>query len=599
MKRSILVSFLVILIIASIFLYRNYNRLISESLIKSYNSSIAADVYELKFEKLHVNFIEGSIKLVNVSLLPRERPLHDYPYINSSFRLETEMITLENVELSTLLSSSKLILNRISITKPDVGVTLTGTRHIIMPFTNSTDTVQQSTEKKKSLKSFMLNEFQLINASFHVTNAEKLREFKINNFNITLNNLLLNQQPGEYLASFSHVLLSIGASTGDFKKGPLQYAGFKDFKIGIDSLAMQFTMDTLTYQFHDFNSSVRDLDVQTADSTFHISMKSFDLSYLDKSVKLRSVSFKPNVSHSFLQKNYQYQHTEFSGSVGTVDLNLVSFDSLIYYQKIWIGEIVIDRAKASIFKDKTKLLDTNRFPKYLGQTVAEIHIPLSIKQVMATNIDLENTERKPDSTYAKVNINKATLEVKNITNLSPRSKLVINADAFINGKVHFRARLAFYYQNPAFSFEGTLEKFNLPDMNSLIQSYTPAKINKGIVDEISFSGMAEQTKATGIMKFLYHDLEIDLQLKEKAKWKSAVIAFTANTALNSSNPKSSNLPPRIVKFQMERDMNKGFVNVIIKSILNSLKETMIMSKENRQAYKESKKQTKNKKLKEE
>jgi hypothetical protein len=39
-------------------------------------------------------------------------------------------------------------------------------------------------------------------------------------------------------------------------------------------------------------------------------------------------------------------------------------------------------------------------------------------------------------------------------------------------------------------------------------------------------------------------------------------------------------------------MNKGFVNVVIKSILNGIKETMIMSKENRKAYKKAKRNSK-------
>lgn len=48
---------------------------------------------------------------------------------------------------------------------------------------------------------------------------------------------------------------------------------------------------------------------------------------------------------------------------------------------------------------------------------------------------------------------------------------------------------------------------------------------------------------------------------------------------------------------IERDMNKSFINVIIKSILNGLKETMIMSKENKKAHKEAVKDAKKKKEK--
>jgi hypothetical protein len=321
-------------------------------------------------------------------------------------------------------------------------------------------------------------------------------------------------------------------------------------------------------------------------------MQSFDLSYETKSIKLKNVSFKPNVSHEVLQRKYKYQHTELSGSVGTLEIRQLNFDSLIYGKKLFINEIVLDSARVFLFKDKTKPMDANRFPIYLGQTVSKISMPLRIDHVKATRVHLENTERKPDSTLAKVKITRATMEVKNITNRSPHSNLVMSADAWLEGKVRFKATLAFHYTKPQFTFEGNIEKFNLPDLTPLIQAYTPAKINKGVADEISFAGLAEQTRASGTFKFLYHDLEVDLELKDQAKWKSSVLAFAANTALNSSNPGSADLPPRVVKFNIERDMNKGFVNVVIKSILNGMKETMIMSKENRKAYKESKKKAK-------
>jgi hypothetical protein len=323
-------------------------------------------------------------------------------------------------------------------------------------------------------------------------------------------------------------------------------------------------------------------------------MQSFDLSYRDQSIKLGEVSFKPNVSQLELQKKYRFQRADFSGTVGSLDILHLNFDSLIYSKKLLIDEIVLNHVAASIFKDKTKPLDKNRFPVYLGQTVRSIPIPILIKRVKATNVELINTEQKPDSTLAVVKINKANLEVKNITNRDPHSNLVMTADAFIEGKAHFKATLAFHYRNPQFDFNANVVSFNLPDLNPLIQAYTPAKINKGILDEIAFSGVAEQTKANGTFKFLYHDLEVDLELKQQAKWKSAVIAFAANSLIHSSNPSSTNVPQRVVQFHVERDMNKGFVNVVIKSLLNGLKETMVMSKENKKTYNEAKKKAKQK-----
>ena len=113
---------------------RNLNRLVSEALIKGFNSNAISDVYELKFEKLRINIFAGNIRVFNVVLQPRQKPLHDYPYINSSFRLETRKILLEDVQLMTMVKTGKLELKRIEINKPDIQVWLNGEKYILLPY---------------------------------------------------------------------------------------------------------------------------------------------------------------------------------------------------------------------------------------------------------------------------------------------------------------------------------------------------------------------------------------------------------------------------------------------------------------------------------
>jgi len=588
-KRTVAISIAVILSIVAILLYNNFNRLLSDALMKSFNSNIISDVYELKFEKLSVNPFEGSIRVSNVTLLPREKPLRNYPYINSTFRLKTDKLMLINVDLILLLRSNKLNLERISISKPDVDFMLGAVNYILLPFKDTTKVAsQEGKSQKKTIDSFTLEEFKLIDAAFHVFNAGKEREFKIEKLNISLYDLMISQHPGKDIVAFKQVDLSVDGFSGHLQKGAIKHMSIHDYSLKVGSLKIQKTLDTITYHFDDLATDLNGLDVQTADSIFHLTMQSFRLAYRDKSIKLKGLSFKPNVSNAFLQKKYKYQHTEFSGTVGTLNFVNVTFDSLINHRKIYIDEISLDSVTASIFKDKTKPADKNRMPVYLGQTVKAISFPILIKHVRVTNANLVNVERKPDSSYAKVNIHRGTVDVKHITNLASNNGLGISADAYIENKAHFKLNIMFDYLKPQFNFDGGIEKVNLPDLNPVIVAYTPAKINKGTLDEIKFSGLAERTTASGTMKFLYHDLEIDLELHEKAKWKSSVVAFAANTVLKSSNPQSTDLPARIVKFRIERAMNKGFVNVIMKSLLNGLKETMIMSKENKKAYKDSK-----------
>jgi hypothetical protein len=61
-------SLLVLIITGSVILYVNLNRILTQALVKSFNSNIASDVYELKFEKLSVNFFKGDVEVYNVEL---------------------------------------------------------------------------------------------------------------------------------------------------------------------------------------------------------------------------------------------------------------------------------------------------------------------------------------------------------------------------------------------------------------------------------------------------------------------------------------------------------------------------------------------------
>jgi len=591
--------FLIIVVVVAVFLYYNFNRLLSNALIKSFNSNIMSDVYELKFEKLSVNFLDGDVTVHNVQLQPREKPLHNYPYINSAFRLKAAKMSLDNVELMTLIKLNVLKLDKIEIKEPDVTLRLDGHNYVLFPFKDTTSVPGPDTvSKKKGIESFFLKEFGLIDASFHVTNLAKEREFTIQKLNISLKDLMINQPPGKYVISNKHVNFSIGKFTGSLKKKAIKYINFTDFKIAVDSFDTQQTIDTAIYHYTDFSMGLNMLDIQTADSISHLTMDSFNLSYKEKSINLKNVSFKPNISDAEMQKKFTYRTSLFSGTFGTMNMLGVNFDSLVYKGKIFIDEILLDKVSANIFTDQRKPINKNKFPNYPGQQIKAIPIPLFIKQLKATNVNLFNKEQKPDGSYGKANVNRATLNVKNITTLPTDALLIANADAYIENKAHANVTLSFDYNKPQFGINGIVKQFNLPDLNPLLQSYTPAGIKQGIADEVKFSGNVYKTNASGTMRFLYHDLEVDLALKDQEKWMNSALAFVANTYFNTSNPDAANLPPRIVQYYVERDMNKGFVNILIKSVLSGLKETMIMSKENKKAYRKAKKEAKKKAKKE-
>jgi len=582
----------VILAGAAIYVSRNLNQLISEAIIKGFNSNAISDVYELKFEKLRINIFAGYIKISNVELKPRAVPLRQYPYINSSFSLKTRRITLDEVQLMTMVKTGKLELNRIIIDEPDIEVLLNGEKYILLPFKDTLAAKSNAPkDSKKFINSFLLNEFKLVDANFHIINTNKGREFRVQKLNISLNELNLGQQPRQDTYAFKNVEFAIRELTGKMNKGGVRNFSLADFKLNLMDLKINKSIDTLIFTYSDFGTGLKNLNINLGDSVFNISLKSMALSYAKKSIELAGFAFKPNLSQAELLKREKYQKAQFSFAVGSINLLNINFDTLIYSRKVFVDEIKIDKADVSFFKDKTKPLDRKKFPVYLGQKITAIPLPINIKNIKVSGASFVNVERKEDGKSAKVQIQRGSLEAKNITNLPSKDMLTLSLAGFVENKAPISLVAAFSYQKPQFTINCKVGKFNLSDLNQLLAAYTPAKINKGTVDEITFSGVVNRTKATGTMKFLYHDLNVDLKVADK-KWQNSVVGFAANTYLSTNNPPSAGLPPKIVHYEAVRDLNKGGFNPVIRSFLSGMKETMIMSKENKKAYKEEKKKWK-------
>jgi hypothetical protein len=598
-RKKIILGILagIVLLIGGVgyYYYSNLNRLLSDALLKSFNSNIISDVYELKFETLKVDIFQGSIRIKNVSVLPREQPLGSYPYINSSFSLRTKSLKLLNVELMTLINDNKLVLEKVIIEEPEVDLLLDGDVRLFFPL-KDTSLVQKNKSNKKFVDYFALTEFRLTHASFHAVDNYNGGKFTIKDFNIDLADLVINQKTAHDEYFYKSFIMNIGEVAGHLNKGPFSSVFFKDFHLKVDSFKVDKTVDTLLYKFYDCNLAMYGLDLNTADSVLHIQMNSFGLTYKDSTILMGGIIVKPNYTFAEMQKHYKFQKTDVSVSVGSMKLSSINFDDLSR-KKVFAGKLMLDSVDASIYKDNTKLVDPEHLPGYPGPQIASIPVPVKIDEVDVSQLHLESIEIKRDGIPAKVNLNRGTVHATGITNLKPDDELAVDIEAFIEDKVKFEVQLGFSYKEPQIKLKGHFGRFNLLDINKLIAAYTPAKIDSGIADDISFTGVITRTQSSGTMKFLYHGLVVDLHLKDKAKWKSDVIAFAANEYLNENNPAREGDPPKVVKYTVQRDMHKGFVNIIIKSALAGLKETMILTGENKKAHKAKKKAMKEKEKK--
>lgn len=590
-KRKIigLVAILVVTVL-SVYIYTNSNRLISKAIMLSFNSNVISDVYDLNFDHLNVNFATGEIKIRNVVIAPKKTPLQLYPYINSSFVLKTGSIDLKKVGIYFLLKHNRLQVNKIEIDKPEIEMQLNGKNHIFFPFKEGEKTDDKENKLlKNTLDSYLLKEFVLREASMTMSDGNEGKSYSIGALNIFISDIKLNQQAGVDSLTFRKGDLVLRDFVIRSEKGGFRSVKSKNYELNIDSFAIQQKLDTANYQVANLQTKIQDWELVTSDSIYVLGAKSVELSRRDKTVNITEFMMKPAVSHDAFNQIYKYQKEMYSIAVKTVNLLNISFDSLNLYRTLLIGQVKLDSADVLIYIDKTNPVDLKRFPEFTAQQLNSIDFPLTIKKLELTASTLEYQEKKPDGYLGRVKINRLHLFAQNVSNQTPDSRLSVKLNGDLENKVPFNLALLFSYKLPEFSFTGSLKPFELADMKGVTESFGSLNIKKGVVDEITFFGNGYKGSSHGGMKFLYHDLELDVDLKKFSKLENSLISFAANNYLNSSNPAAPGKAAREVKFDVERNMHKGFMNLVIKSVVSGLQQTMLPSTENRKLNRETKK----------
>jgi hypothetical protein len=589
-RRLTVLTVIVILTVLSFYVYKNFNRLISEAIMRSFNANVISDVYDLSFDHLNINIVTGEVKIRNVVIAPKKTPLQPYPYINSSFVLQTRRIDLHSVDIYTLLKHNRLQVSTIEIEKPEISVQLKGRNHVLFPFKAGDKTSEARMEQlKKYFDSYFLKEFVLRDASLSMEDEHEGSSYKIGALNLFVSDIQLNQLPDVDSLKFRKADLEMNGLSVHAKSGGFKSMISKSFGLGIDSFSIQQRPDTVCYQVADFKTLIQDWELVTADSIYVISAKSAELLRREKVLHISGVVMKPTLSHDAFNQLRKYQKELYSITVKKVDVSNISIDSLRSYRTLLIGKVSLDSADVLIYKDKTKDVDLKRFPGFPGQQLNSVGFPLNIKELKITGSALEYQEKKVDGDLASVKIGRMKLNALNITNQKPGTRLSVKLEGFLDNKVPIDLALSFSYKMPEFSFKGAIKPFDLKDLNPVIEAFAPTSVKNGFVDAINFSGNGYQQYATGDMEFLYHDLGLTFDMKKYSKLKNSLISFATNNYLNSSNPASNNKAARVVKFDVDRDMNRGFMNLVVKSVVSGLQETMLPSRENRKMNRETKK----------
>jgi hypothetical protein len=574
------------LLLGGIFIYisSNFNSILSNKIYSIYRQSEMETYYSLHFKKLRVNLISMSVRIYGVSLKPKTEEQKVFFEQNGSINIFVGKIVLKDASIFDFISSNNISVKEFSL--KDSRINIYKQNELFQPFAFiKKETTNDSLHLKVSIVEMNINHAQL----HYYTGPHEREENSFDDFNMKVDSIAFDSKKSSFDFSFNKLIASL--NQGKYIGKKQVQVSFENYEVKVSQFAIIRTKGQFNFDFKNLSFLITDPKFITSDSVYTISSKSIFIDKSNKILKIDKFNLHPNLTKAQFVKKHKYQNLRSELDIENAYLTNIDFDRLIDNQGLFADSLIITGAKANLYKSKSKGINKKVIPDYLALQIRKINYPLAIKVVTTKDAEITFKVKQKNGQMSHVTINQLSGDLTNVQNESKAQKLRLDASGMLEEKLPFSVTLVFNYDKNRFTYQGVVNRSNIKSISKMVHSFAPIEIDNGIIDKLKFSGVATRAQSRGRMTFLYHDLEIRFQGKAKSKGSNignAIISLAANTYVFSNNPKSPNVPPRNVNFSLNRDMNKGFIDILVKSILKGAKETLVPSRENRKRYKQAK-----------
>jgi hypothetical protein len=318
----------------------------------------------------------------------------------------------------------------------------------------------------------------------------------------------------------------------------------------------------------------------TDNKRYKINIGAFDINNANSSVRIKSITAKPQFSEVAFSKSLVRQEDLYNIELNNIELSGIDTRLLITRQRL---EAAMARLQPviKIYRDRTVAEDlSSKVGKYPHQLLQTITFPFGIKKLNLKNGMVAYTEKAAVSmqtgTVFFKNINGTIYNITNIKDLiSKNNLLLLDATAGFMGvsNVHTVWKFPLNSSNGAFNVSVTAGRFNAVSLNPLIEPLGMISIKKGGVNKLSCNLTGNDQLAKCAATLLYQDLKVEvLQYDSGDVKKKALKSILANALLKNSNP--LNGVTRTDEINYERDKTKSFFNLLWKSIFTAAKKTV-------------------------
>ncbi|MFD2921732.1 hypothetical protein ACFS6H_18575 [Terrimonas rubra] len=497
-------------------------------------------LYQLKYDDLSLDEINGNLSIKNISLLSDSVKFDSLQQLNEApnilFDVQIPSLEVSGVKTPAALLNKEIIGTKIKITDAAIGITYTGLG------SDSAKNVPTSKLYRQLLGNLNLIKIDTIELS-GITLVTKTRKSK-----------------GEIVRMSNATIILTD--------------------VAVDSIA---NADTTRILFaKGISAAIDSVQWKTTDNLYRLVAAGLNFDSRQQHLAIYSVKAIPQYDEATFPHKMPFQGDRFDVQVSNLQLENISFSQLSQ-EKIIADKMIIPKGSLKIYRDKNFLRDKkNRVGTYPHQLLLKAPLPVFIKQLAVQDVFIEYKEKSYQTKQkAAVQFAGTNGTITNLTNINDslqKNNLAI-ADLntnFLNSGA-LKTKWTFYLGNPngRFDIEASMGSMPATVASPITEALTKIKVQKGTINSIWLNTKGDDYKIKGQLKILYEDAKVAILKQDEDKTemkKKPLLTLVANTLIKSDNP-TKNKPAREVEIDYTRDTNRSIFTLICKGILEAIMKT--------------------------
>lgn len=356
------------------------------------------------------------------------------------------------------------------------------------------------------------------------------------------------------------------------------YAG-QDLDVTFDALRILIDnagIDAKDIQLDQVNIQLKNVRYNPKTSAYKYQMTEMKLDYKQQQLICNALNLVPKKTLYEMTLNEQYQKTKFDIVIDQFELGGIDFEKLKDqgFLEAKLGHL--KKSKFTLLRNANHSLAPNK-KLLMNQALVQSKIPIRLDSLVIEDAFIDySIIPKGKTEVGKVqlaNINGYLAGLNSAPTKGDTLELYIESRFMDNGQLTFAAE--FPLTNVPFnSYHGHISQLPFTDLNAIVRPLVNVQMNKGMIEDIYFTGICSDTATTGQMIFDYDQLKFQVNKKETGK-KRWLISKVGNLIVKHHSTKTKGARSKAIDYSYTRPPYQGHIGFYLNGLLDGMMKNLL------------------------